>query len=71
MLFRSPIGKVGDPVRSAFGYHVIKVEDRKSKGLPEVKDQIEKQLRPELAKQAVEAIKKANAISVDEAYFGK
>ena len=69
--FVQPIGKVGEPVRSAFGYHLIKVDERKSKGLAEMKDQIEKQLRPELAKQEVEAIKKANAISVDDAYFGK
>jgi len=69
--FVQPVGKVGEPVRSAFGYHLIKVEDRKSKGLAEMKDQIEKQLRPELAKQEVEAIKKANTISVDDAYFGK
>jgi parvulin-like peptidyl-prolyl isomerase len=69
--FVQPVGKVGDPVRSAFGYHLIKVEDRKSKTMAEMKDQIEKQLRPELAKQEVEAIKKANTIGVDDAYFGK
>ena len=69
--FSQPIGKVGDPVRSAFGYHLIKVEQRKSKALAEVKDQIEKTLRPELAKAEVEAIKKANSISVDDGYFGK
>jgi len=69
--FVQPIGKVGDPVRSAFGYHIIKVEERKSKGLPEMKDQIEKQLRPDLAKQEVDAIKKSNVISIDDAYFGK
>jgi peptidyl-prolyl cis-trans isomerase C len=70
-VFAQPVGKVGDPVRSAFGYHLIKVEERKSKTIDEMKDQIEKQLRPELAKQEVEAIKKVNAIGVDEAYFGK
>ncbi len=70
-VFAQPIGKVGDPVKSAFGYHLIKVDERKSKTLAEMKDQIEKQLRPELAKQEVEAIKKANAIGVDDAYFGK
>lgn len=69
--FVQPIGKVGDPVRSAFGYHIIKVEERKSKGLAEMKDQIEKQLRPDLAKQEVETIKKANVISIDDGYFGK
>jgi parvulin-like peptidyl-prolyl isomerase len=69
--FVQPVGKVGDPVRSAFGYHLIKVEERKSKTMADMKDQIEKQLRPELAKQEVEAIKKANTIAVDDAYFGK
>lgn len=70
-VFAQPVGKIGDPVRSAFGYHLIKVEERTSKSIDEMKDQIEKQLRPELAKQEVEAIKKVNAIGVDEAYFGK
>ena len=69
--FVQPVGKVGEPVRSAFGYHLIKVEERKSKTMADMKDQIEKQLRPELAKQEVEAIKKASAIGVDDAYFGK
>lgn len=69
--FKQDVGKVGEPVRSAFGYHLIKVDERKSKTLADMKDQIEKQLRPELAKQEVEAIKKANTIGVDDAYFGK
>jgi len=69
--FAQPVGAVGDPVRSAFGYHIIKVDERKSKSLADMKDQIEKQLRPELAKQEVDSIKKANAISIDDAYFGK
>jgi hypothetical protein len=36
-----------------------------------MKEQIEKQLRPELAKAEVESIKKTNTIGVDEGYFGK
>ncbi len=69
--FTQAVGKVGEPVRSAFGYHLIKVEERKAKTIADVKDQIEKKLRPELAKQEIEAIKKANVIGVDDAYFGK
>jgi len=69
--FSQPVGKVGDPVRSQFGYHLVKVEERKSKALAEMKEQIEKQLRPELAKQEVENIKKSNTIGVDDGYFGK
>lgn len=70
-VFSQPVGKVGDPVRSAFGYHIIRVDERKSKTLADMKEQIEKQLRPELAKAEVESIKKASVMSIDESYFGK
>lgn len=69
--FAQPIGKVGDPVRSAFGYHLIVVDNRDAKPLAEMKEQIEKSLRPDLAKKEIESIKKVSLISVDEGYFGK
>lgn len=70
-VFSQPLGKVGDPVRSAFGYHLILVDSRKSKEIAEVREQIEQRMRPEIAKKQVEAIKQTNAISVDDSYFGK
>jgi len=69
--FSQPIGKVSDPVRSAFGYHLILVESRDAKSLDEMKDQIEKQLRPDLAKKEIDGLKKATPIVVEEAFFGK
>jgi len=42
--FKLEPGKVSDPVKSEFGWHVIKVEDRRDRPVPEydkVKDQIE------------------------------
>ncbi|MGL1590461.1 peptidylprolyl isomerase, partial [Vibrio parahaemolyticus] len=41
--FRLKKGEVSPPVKSQFGYHLIKVEDRREKKLPsfdEVKDRI-------------------------------
>lgn len=69
--FAQPIGKVGDPVRSAFGYHLIVVDSRDAKSMADMKGEIEKALRPDLAKKEIESIKKTNVISVDEGYFGK
>jgi parvulin-like peptidyl-prolyl isomerase len=69
--FAQPIGKVGDPVRSAFGYHLIVVDSRNAKSMADMKGEIEKALRPDLAKKEIESIKKVNVISVDEGYFGK
>lgn len=46
--FSAPIGKISDPVKSPFGYHIIQVEDRKpavKATLASTKDQIETMLR--------------------------
>ena len=45
--FSSPVGKVSPPVKTAYGYHLIKVEDRKGGGykeLPEVSNEIARKL---------------------------
>ena len=42
--FKLDKGQVSDPVKTQFGWHVIKVEDKRNKPVPEfdkVKDQIE------------------------------
>jgi peptidyl-prolyl cis-trans isomerase C len=42
--FKLDVGKISDPVKTQFGWHVIKVEDRRVRPVPEfdkVKDQIE------------------------------
>ena len=69
--FTQPIGKVGEPVESPFGYHLILVEEKRSKSLEDLRKEIEGKLRPELAKKAVDAIKASMPIVVDDAYFGK
>lgn len=69
--FSQPVGQIGEPVKSQFGYHVIKVEGRTSKPLDEVKSQIEAKLKPEMVRKAAEDIRKTVPVTINEDYFGK
>jgi parvulin-like peptidyl-prolyl isomerase len=64
------VGVVTDPVKTPFGYHLIKVESHVTKPLAEVRKDIEPKLRPELATAAVAALRKSASVQIDEAYFG-
>ena len=69
--FSQTPAKVGAPVKSPFGYHLILVDERTAKSLEEMKPTIEKAIRPELANKEIEGIKKSNPIAIDDGYFGK
>ena len=44
-IFAQPVGQVGPPVQSQFGFHVIKVTSRKTLGFDEAKSQIAQRLQ--------------------------
>ncbi len=69
--FSLPIGQLSEPVKSQFGYHIIRVEQREAKTFDEVKSEIEKRLRPERARQAIEDLRAKYPVKMDEGYFGQ
>jgi parvulin-like peptidyl-prolyl isomerase len=68
--FSLPVGQVSEPVKTQFGYHLILVEKHEAKTFDEVRADIEKKIRPELAKQAVDNLRKQTKVNIDESFFG-
>ena len=69
--FSVPVGQVSEPVKTQFGYHIIKITSRNARTFDEAKAQIEKELKPKLAKEALEQLKVHTPVALNEAYFGK
>lgn len=65
--FMLPLNQISEPVKSQFGYHIIKVEERTSKSFEEAKPDLGKQL----TREALDKIHKQAQITIDDAYFGK
>lgn len=69
--FSIPVGTVSEPVKSAFGYHLILIESRDAKKFEDVRAEIEQAVRPEMGQKAIEGLKAKTTITLDETYFGK
>jgi peptidyl-prolyl cis-trans isomerase C len=67
--FRLAPGQVSDPVKSQFGYHIIKLESKETKSFEEAKPEIEKKLRPEQAQKAMAEIEKTDKVVYDPVFF--
>jgi peptidyl-prolyl cis-trans isomerase C len=68
--FALPPGQLSEPVKSTFGYHLIRVDQKDTKTFDEVKGDIEKKLRPEIARKQVEDIRKNAPVTIDDTFFG-
>jgi peptidyl-prolyl cis-trans isomerase C len=65
-----PVGQVSEPVKTQFGYHLIKVEQRDVKTFDEVRPDLEKRMRPDMAREAVETMRKQVPVTLDPSFFG-
>lgn len=62
--YKSPVGTISDPVKTQFGYHLIKVADRiKSRGFRKVSHIMVRYTKGMLEADSVEAVRKVNEIS--------
>jgi peptidyl-prolyl cis-trans isomerase C len=67
--FTLPVGQLSEPVKTQFGYHIIKVESRQEKTFVEVRAEIEKKLDAELVKKTVEDLMAATPVVRNPDYF--
>jgi peptidyl-prolyl cis-trans isomerase C len=68
--FAVPVGQVSEPVKTQFGYHLIKITERTSKTFEDARPQIEKELKPQMTRDAVAQIKAHTAVTLNDDYFG-
>ncbi|HTX35940.1 MAG TPA: peptidylprolyl isomerase [Bryobacteraceae bacterium] len=62
-------GEISQPVKTQFGYHIIKLESKETKTFGEVKPELERRMLPQMTQKAVEElVKQANAV-MDPEFF--
>lgn len=67
--FAAKPGDIVGPVRTQYGFHVIKVDAHESKPFAEVKETLEKSERQRRLKEQLDAMKKTANPTFNEAYF--
>ena len=68
--FAAKAGEITPVVRTQFGYHVIKVDEKKTTSFAEVKEQLEKAERQKKMQEVLDGMKDTAKVTFNDAYFG-
>jgi len=68
--FSLKIGAISEPVRTPFGYHLIRVDAKEPKPFEKVRAELERRLRPDVAQETVDKLRKNTTIVFDPNFFG-
>jgi peptidyl-prolyl cis-trans isomerase C len=68
--FSLPINQVSEPVKTAFGYHLIQVTARGTVPLEQVRPDLEHEQQAAYADEQIKALKVKAGLKLDDAYFG-
>ena len=66
--FKLKVGEISEPVKTQFGYHIIRLEAVKT--FEDVRPDVEKKMRPEMAQKALSDMEKKAGVTFDPDFFG-
>ena len=69
-VFHMKPGELSEPVKTQFGYHLIKVETVGTKSFEDAKPEIEKRIKPEMAQKNMQDLEKKANVQLDPEFFG-
>ncbi len=67
--FNLKAGELSEPVKTQFGYHLIKVEARESKTFEEARPELEKRMKPEMVQKFMDDLVKKTPVTLDPELF--
>ena len=68
--FALKVGEISEPVKTQFGYDIIRLEARELKTFEEMRPDLEKKMRPEQAQKSIEELTTKSGAVLDSEFFG-